>query len=281
MIFLILSNDLIKIIIEYCISLHKKIKDSKIIYFPNDELNTINTNDKYIFFGLHYVKYPIINKPNIYYINLEQLTMNGKFSQYNMLDPLLNIIRKNNEINICDYSQANISILKNYNFNSLYLPYQVNYDEIFNYEKIYNFAVCCSLNTRIQFIYNQICLKYDNCNSIGNPIKWGIERDNILFKTKVLANIHHREFDYNILEEIRITRCILNKVIVISEYSLEYEKYPLSKYIIFIDYDNLVDKIQDIINNYDIYYNKIYNDFDLNKLDDELKKYINYLFDII
>jgi hypothetical protein len=118
MIFFILSNDLIKIIIEYCVSLHKKIYNSKIIYFPDDEINTININDKYIFFGLHYVNYPIINKPNVYYINLEQLTINGKFSQYNMLDPLLNIIQKNNEIKICDYSQANISILKNYNFNA-------------------------------------------------------------------------------------------------------------------------------------------------------------------
>lgn len=281
MIFFILSNDLIKIIIEYCVSLHKKIYNSKIIYFPDDEINTININDKYIFFGLHYVNYPIINKPNVYYINLEQLTINGKFSQYNMLDPLLNIIQKNNEIKICDYSQANISILKNYNFNSLYLPYQVNYDEIFNYEKIYNFAVCCSYNTRIQFIYNQIFEKYDNCNSIGKPIKWGTERDNILFKTKVLANIHHREYDYNILEEIRITRCILNKVIVISEYSLEYENYPLSKYVIFIDYDNLVDKILDVINNYNIYYDKIYNNFDINQIDDELKKYLNNLFDNI
>jgi hypothetical protein len=203
--------------------------------------------------------------------------MNGKNSQYNILSPVLDKIKKYDKIKILDYSQENISILNNYNIKSTYLPYQVNYDEIFNYDKIYNFAVCCTWNLRIKNIYNIINSKYINCNAIGNPIKWGDERDNILFKTKVLANIHHREYDYNILEELRITRCILNKVIVISEYSLEWEKYPLAKYVIFIDYNNMVDKIQDVLNNYDEYFNKIYSDFDINVIDNLLKKYLDFL----
>jgi hypothetical protein len=274
-IILFLSINLTNIIIEYCTSLQKKIKNSKIIFYSGNEIDIIDNKSIYIFFGIYYVNYPIINKKNIYYINLEQLTMNGKYTQYNVLTPFLNIINNNKYLNICDYSQGNISILKNYNIKSNYLPYQVNNDEIFNYDKIYNFVVCCTWNSRIQFIYDKIAQKYQNCNSIGNPIKWGSERDNIIFKTKILANIHHREFDYNILEEIRITRCILNKVIVISEYSLEWEKYPLSNYVIFVNYEDMVNKIIDVLDNYDYYVECIYNDFNINNIDIELQKYLD------
>jgi hypothetical protein len=193
MIFLILSDKILNVIIEYITSLNKNINNSEIIIYPNDKLNEINEKHIYIYFGIYYVNYLIINKKNIYYVNLEQLTMNGNYSSFNMLTPALNIINSNKNINMCDYSQGNISILNDNNIKSLYLPYQVNNDEIFTYEKIYNFAVCCSWNSRIETIYNKITEKFDKCNSIGKIPKWGIERDNILFKTKVLANIHHRE----------------------------------------------------------------------------------------
>lgn len=272
-IFLIISNSIKNVIIEYCLSLNKNIKNCKLIYYPNDELKYFDENNLYIFFGLMYVNYPIINKKNVYYVNLEQLTMNGTHSKYDVLTPIL---KNGSKLNLIDYNFGNISILKKYNINSIYLPYQVNFDEIYNYKKIYNFCVCCSWNSRIKNIYDKVILKFDNCISIGNPVKWGVDRDNILFKTKVLANIHHREFDYNILEEIRITRCVLNKIIVISEYSLEWEKYPLSNYIIFINYDNMIDKIYDVLNNYEKYYNEIYNNFDITEINFKLNKYLEF-----
>lgn len=275
MIYLIIDNNIKKIVIEYCMSLHKNIKNSKLIYYQDNDENEINDDDIYIYFGICYVSYKKINKKNIYFLNLEQLTMDGTNTKYNVLIPVLNLVSSHDKINLLDYSQGNISILNNKNIKSTYLPYQVNYDEIFNYDKIYNFAVCCSWNSRIQHIFDNVSSKYPKCNSIGNPVKFGKDRDDILFKTKVLANIHHREFDYNILEEIRITRCILNKVIVVSEYSLEYEKYPLNKYVIFVNYDDMIDKIQDVIDNYEEYFNKIYNDFDIKQIDIVLKSYLD------
>jgi hypothetical protein len=275
-IYIIICKNIQKIIIEYAISLQKNIKNSKIILYPDNEVNIINPNNIYIFFGLAYVNYPITYAKNIYYVNLEQLTIDGSHSQYNFLQPIIDIY-KNKNINLLDYSEGNISILKNYNIQSLYLPYQVNYDEIYNYEKIYTFAICCALNVRKQHIYDNIQNKYTNCYLIGNPPLWGETRDNILFKSKVLANIHHREYDYNILEEIRITRCILNKIIIISEYSLEYEKYPLKNYVIFVDYHNMINKIIDVIDNYEKYYNELYNNFDINIIDNQLKEYLKFL----
>ena len=276
-IYLIVCTSIQKIIIEYVVSLQKNIKNSKLIIYPDNEINSIDMNNIYIFFGLvAYVHYHITYSKNIYYVNLEQLTMDGSHSQYNFLQKVIDIY-KNKNINLLDYSEGNISILKKHNIQSLYLPYQVNYDEIYNYEKIYTFAMCCSCNARIKYIYNNIKHKYTNCNLIGDPQLWGKTRDNILFKSKILANIHHREFDYNILEEIRITRCILNKIIVISEYSLEYEKYPLKKYVIFVDYNNMINKIIDVIDNYEKYYNELYNNFDIDIIDNQLKEYLKFL----
>lgn len=264
--FILIDKNIHKYAIEYCESICKKINNCVLIIYP-DEFNESlhNNNDIYIFFGLHCTKYPIINKKNVYYVNLEQLTRKE----------MLKIVLNEKQLNLCDYSLGNISILQKHNINSIYLPYQVNYSEIFNYEKIYNFSVCCSWNPRINSVFDAISLKYKDCFSIGKPRLWGKERDNILFKTKVLANVHHREFHYNVLEEIRITRCILNKVIVVSEYSVEWEKYPLSKYVIFVDYKNMIEKIFEVLENYDDYYFKIYNDFDIKEIDLNLSNYIN------
>lgn len=266
---IVIDTNIKNFIIEYCESICKKINNCEIIYYPSNSIN-LETNNIFLFMGLHYTKYPIIYKNNVFYINLEQLTMNGNYTHFNMLNTLL----FNKYLQFCDYSLGNISILKEYNIESIYLPYQVNHNEIFNYDKIYNFAVCCNWNARIKNIFEPINNKYDKCFSIGNPIMWGKDRDNILFRTKVLANIHHREIDYNILEEIRITRCILNRIIVISEYSVEYEKYPLAKYVIFVNYENMEKKILEVLENYQNYYNQIYENFDINQIDNILSNYI-------
>lgn len=276
--YLIVHKDIKKVIIEYCNSIIKKIQNSKLIDYPSEEFNNFNfedySNNKFIFFGIHYVSYPKVNLNNIYYVNFEQLTINGKNSGHDMLTKVIFFSNLFQNYKLLDYSVGNISILKEHNIKSVCLPYQVNHDEIFDYEKIYNFAICCTWNSRVANIYHLIANKYGNSHSIGNPIMWGQERDNILFRTKVLANVHYREKDYNILEEIRITRCILNKIIVVSEYSLEYDKYPLSKYVLFTEYENMVNKIQDVLDNYEEYYKKIYENFDIVSIEQELGSYI-------
>lgn len=277
MIYLIINHKIYNIIIEYVKSINNNILDSKILIFPREMIKKINNEDKYIYFGMHYIKYPVYNLKNIYFVNLEQLTINGKYSSLNLLQDLLFFVKKNSNCNILDYSLGNISILKEHNIKSMYIPYQVNYDEIFNYEKKINFVICSTLNHRANLIFKNISNKIDNCVYIGKPLLWGTNRDNILFKSKVLANIHNKDKIYNILEEIRLTRCILNKIIVISEYSYEYEKYPLHKYVIFVEYDKMENKIMEVLNNYEHYYNKIYNNLNIDEIDKILKSYI-YIF---
>lgn len=273
MIYLIYNKNMKLFIIEYIISLNKALVNSEIIEYPENICN-YNESDLFVYFGISYVNYKLLNKPNIYLVNLEQLTIDGTHSDYNMLKHVLDIHRNYPLISLLDYSMANSKILEKYNIVSRYLPYQVNESEIYNYEKQYDYVMCCSYNERTNRIYSKLAELYNKHVFIGRPCLWGSDRDNILLRSKILMNVHHREFDYNILEEIRITRCILNKVIVISEDSQNKDLYPLSKYVLFCKYEDLVSTCTDVLNNYEKYYKEIYNDFNIELADKLFKSYI-------
>lgn len=260
--------------IEYVLSIALKIGDFEIIILPNQSIPEININNKYIFIGIHYVYYPLIDCPNVYYLNLEQLTIDGTSTPRNLLNELLEFKKKSQHLKLLDYSDTNVSILKQHNISSIYIPYQVNYNEIYNYDKTMDFVMCCSRNEKKIKLFNNLKLIYQNSHFIGLPPVWGKDRDNILFKSKILVNVHHDEKEYKIIEEIRITRCILNKMIVISEPSINPELYPLHPYIIYAENSDIITKTQDVLNNYDKYYNEIYGNFDINDIDNKLKCYL-------
>lgn len=275
--YFIIYQNILKYVIEYITSIITKITYSKIVIYPNEAIPKIESNNIYVFVGIHYVNYPLINLPNIYYINLEQMTIDGSNSERNLLQYLINFKSNSSSINLLDYSAANISLINKHDIESKYIPYQVNYNEIYHYEKELDYIFCCTPNERKLYIYNQLKMFYPKSEFIGKPPNWGISRDKILFRSKILINIHHEEKEYDIIEEIRITRCILNKIIVISEPSKFSEKYPLNSYIIYENYDSIIEKTKDILNNYDLYYNKIYGDFDIEKINEHLKSYLNVL----
>jgi hypothetical protein len=264
----LINPEIYKLVFEYIKSIKNKIYNSKIIIYEEKDHLLIDSKAIYIFVGIMFVDYIIINESNIYYINIEQLTIPSRL--------VYGLNFKNKKCKLLDYSQTNCNILKKHNIQSLYLPYQVNLEEVFNYNKKYDFVICCSWNEKIENIYAPLSKKFPNSYSIGKPALYGNTRDNILLRSKVLVNIHNAK-DYLILEEIRITRCILNKVIVISEKSLEEQNYPLINYVITCDYDNLVNKATEVLNNYDHYYKLIYGNFDINKINNKLESYINYI----
>ena len=287
-VYIIIDNNIKNVAIEYAISITKKLKAMLININTSEYQNiqSLNKDSKYIFFGIKYSNYfkyyesNNLNNLNIFFVNLEPLTCNGNHSKYNFLHEVLQFHNNYPFIRLLDYSQENVMILKKYNIHSTYLPYQCNYDEIVNYKisdniinRTWDVITCSSWCPRIENIYNNIPLKY-NKFSIGNPVLWGTERDNILFNSKIILNIHHREYDYKILEELRITRCILNKLIVISEETNYSKHYPLAKYVIFVDYDNINTKIIHVLNNYEKYYNEIYKDFDISNVDALLSNYL-------
>ena len=98
---------------------------------------------------------------------------------------------------------------------------------------------------------------------------FGKKRDDELFQYKIILNIGFFE-NYQIMETFRCDRCVYNKMIVVSDYKEDFNDYHLKDHIIFTEYDNIPDKVIDILQNYDKYYDKLFSNFDLNKLNNTL-----------
>lgn len=268
---------------DYINSLENKLDFIKTIYPKNiiyNKLNEISKMDKdYIFIILttnfmYSYKLNNFDSERIYILNTEQL------SNKKHLHNILNF--KKQGFQIIDYSKENII----YNKDSYYLPYQVNNNEIYNFEKInevcyigYPFG-----NYRLNLL-NEIKNKI-KINIIGEQTdpklknmwgnKWGFERDNIAFRYKILVNIHHDK-NFLINEQMRINRCIFNKVIVISETGINNDLLYLKKYIIFEKYENILDRILDVLENYEYYYNKLYSNFNLYAINKHYSEQLNKL----
>lgn len=243
---------------DYITSITNKFKDYKIQYkyieyndidYENKEFIDKNENVLNIFVQNY------DGPGNNIIINTEQLTKN----------PTLNI---NNGSNIIlDYSISNILFYKNTFDNSelkhFLLPYQVNHKEIFNYDKIYNICMIGVESERRNNIFNTIKSKNFDINMVHG---WLSERDNILFRYKILINVHYAE-NYNIHEHLRVDRCIYNKIIVISENSLYDDNLLLKNHMIICKYEDIINKVIEVFNNYEYYYEKLFKNFDIDHHD--------------
>jgi len=76
-------------------------------------------------------------------------------------------------------------------------------------------------------------------------------------KSKVLINLHQTDFHHTV-EELRILPALLNGLIVISEDSPLKETIPYHEYVIWTTYDKLVETANEVLENYNFYYEKIH-----------------------
>ena len=97
-------------------------------------------------------------------------------------------------------------------------------------------------------------------------------------KDKWLNTLIQYEEDYTINEQIRINRCIFNKMIVISQTGRNDNLLYLKDYIIFCKYENIVEKTIEVLNNYKFYYDKIFNNFNLRKINTYYEKKLRKAF---
>ena len=273
------DSNTIKFFIDYINSIIINYNDivlilnfDKLLLIINNINNKI-TNDIIIFMQ----SLPNINISNIinniYILNTEQLTRNGELNKIQFYIA--------NNIKIIDYSKSNIYCLtsKNINNNILYMPYLVNYNEIYNYDKIYDIAYIGHFIDERNYRMN-IINSLNKSNIKTNEIKgFDIERDNLLFRYKILLNIHYNE-EYNIFEQMRCNRCIFNKVIVITQKSSDID-FELKEYIIECEYNKLVETTISVINNYTYYYNKLFANFDIDKISKNYLKIADKTFNNI
>lgn len=75
--------------------------------------------------------------------------------------------------------------------------------------------------------------------------------------TKILINIHQTD-DNHTFEELRVLPALQCGVIVICEKSPLNWMIPYNDYIIWAEYDNIVNKMIEVAHNYDHYYDLIF-----------------------
>ena len=200
---------------------------------------------------------------NVMFLNVEQL------SESKRLDHILVHLKHN--IPIIDYSLANIMILKEYieklniNYTSrlMLLPYQFNSMENFNIkntEEKYEYDVGIingfvkkdeSVSDEIIYKRNIIWEKIQKENwKYINIMGWGEERDSLIKKCKIIINVHL--FDvFNIFEHIRCDRLTFANKIIISEKSIVSSLLDIKDYVIWEDFDKIIDTTHYVLNNFD------------------------------
>jgi len=202
-----------------------------------------------------------IESNDYYLLNTEQLTVDKWYKGMKVVC--------DRKINIIDYSTENIKIMKNYDPSAkifhlpyLYNPHEKFYDIPNDHNKPYDVGFISTdtglaNSERRTHIYEKLC-KVVKVNLIGG---FKEVRDKELSKCKILINIHFKP-TYKVLETFRCYRCIYNKMLIVSEDIQYSDTYYLDEHIIFAKYENVIDKVVEVINNYDYYYNKIYKNFD-------------------
>lgn len=243
MIFLVCIPSKMKIFADYLESINKHYS---LTFVETLEGLSINPLDSiWLLQYLHnpenidiYAKYP----KQCVLLNFEQCSQGSHLQLMKTYD---------NELHVIDYSLGNMRYVQRPNY--FYIPYMINPDEIFDYEKTKDVIILAPGKKRSAM-----------ANILGATYfgGWGIERDNELFRYKILVNIHAYN-DRTVLEEIRVNRCIFNKMIVITEPCDNLSYYDFSKYVIECEYDTIPKMVESVLNNYESLHKIMFEHFDI------------------
>lgn len=224
-------------------------------HINNIKLKTKLKNSVFVF--MQFVPKEIIENIQFYInhsyklclFNTEQLSRTGYGNMINSFHPYIYRM---------DYSEINLLVVAN-ELKKIYLPYQVHYNEIKNYPKTNDVCIVYPYKSERRYkIINELKSSGIQVDEISGFLG---TRDEKLFRYKILINIHFDE-DYNIFEEMRCNRCIMNQMIVISEKSWYDDIHLLRRHFLTCDYDKIVAKVKDVLTNYDLYHSHLFRSFD-------------------
>jgi len=267
----LVHGDGIVVLKDYIHSLHIIDKHIHINDFDLDKF--MNSKDIYIFtqmwLNLNAFPKEMYTSPRFIFLNVEMIT------EQNRWDHIYDMLQKN--VRIAEYSKSNIMLMKNnlielkkqfnidlnYRHEFIYLPYQYNLKDNYllkNIENKYTYdigiinaipkkdpSVSANLKYKRTEIWEKINLLGLNCINITG---FDEERDKLLKQCKIILNIHHFEC-FNIFEHIRCDRLIFADKIIISDKSLFMEELDVYNFVIWEDYDNIVNKTIDLLYNFE------------------------------
>lgn len=205
-----------------------------------------------------FVRYGPSNLPSqynnkIYYLNIEQM-VELEYRKFSWIEKI-----KYLNIPILDYSMENINILKTMfpDKKIYFFPYTYNpNDTIYQMESSddYDVGIVLTSSQHRMILINKLKTTGLKINIITK--KYGIIRDSEISKCKIIVNIHFTK-ESNILESIRCYPILFKKIIVISEESIYDPNIELNNLIIYESYDNLIDKIKEVLKNPSIHKEKL------------------------
>lgn len=86
-------------------------------------------------------------------------------------------------------------------------------------------------------------------------------------RSKIVINMRQTDY-HDTFEELRVLPALLSGAIIVSEKPPLHHLIPYNDYIIWTDYDNLINKVEEVLNNYDYYHDKIFREPKNMKLED-------------
>lgn len=245
---------------------------SDIIHINQLTLERVNaTNDIYIitqmWLNINLLSTEIIKTGRVVFLNVEML------SELKRMEQVISLIRAN--VPILDYSLSNLTYLKQYmeenNITSssprIYLPYQYNLRDQIQLENIdggytYDVGIINALPKQDASVNSSLTYRrtrlWEQLQATGwkciNILGWGAERDELLKRCKVIINVHHFEC-FNIFEQIRCDRLVFAKKLVVSDKSIFIDDYDLLGNVLWEDYENIIPRTKEILENFDMYNN--------------------------
>jgi hypothetical protein len=240
----------------------------------------LNINDFYIF--CQSIPVEILNKPIHYKIclfNTEQLSIKTWYEKCmpDIVKSYLNL-----GIPVIDYDLYQSTILSN--ANHTYVPYQYYKKEnkylknlVHSTAKIYDVAFCSvGKSKRRKDIYNELIKRKIKVIDVKG---WKNDRDTQIAQAKILINIHFED-DYQVFEHLRCDRWAFAGQLIISEESESDELLDINKLIIIEKYDSIIDRIKEVLKNYNKYNSTFSAKLKLEKnklINNRSKKYRDFL----
>jgi hypothetical protein len=245
---------------------------SDVIHLNQFTVDRVNaTNDIFIltqmWLDVSIFSKEMIQSGRIVFLNVEMLSEDTRMNQ------VISLITAG--IPILDYSLSNMTFLKLYmednkiqsNVSTIYLPYQYNLRDQMQIENIdgvytYDVGIINALPKQDASVSSKLTYRrtrlWEQLQATGwkciNILGWGEERDEKLKRCKVIINVHHFEC-FNIFEQIRCDRLVFAKKIVVSDKSVFTESYDLLGNVLWEDYDNIIPRTKEVLENFDMYNN--------------------------
>lgn len=232
-----------------------------------NKIDSNNVMDLYIILGMNDFISNII--PNNYIVYQFEQTTDKETSKW-FGETYLRYLK--NALEVWDYSLVNYQNLQKMGIDKVkYVPLQYaksieSITQLPPIEKSIDVLFYGSMNDRRTKIISGLLGK--GLNVVVKSNLWQEERKELISKSKIIVNIHY--YDHNILETSRISYLLSNNCMVVSETGDDpvLDKWH-NQYIKLVPYDNLVTECDQIIRNYQQYYEDML---------PNIKKYKNTLF---